>query len=75
MVSYGELLSSQIIAARFKTGSVDSVWKDARELIVTSSDYGNAPVDFAATNQKIETYFAAAKQQVFIVPGFIASKS
>ncbi|MEP6747908.1 MAG: bifunctional aspartate kinase/homoserine dehydrogenase I [Bacteroidota bacterium] len=75
MMSYGELLSSQIIAARFKTDGADSAWKDARELIVTNADYGNAPVDFAATNQKIGTYFTGAKQKIFIVPGFIASSA
>jgi bifunctional aspartokinase / homoserine dehydrogenase 1 len=75
MVSYGELLSSQIIAAKFKIHTADSAWKDARELIVTNADYGNAPVDFTITNQKIETYFAAAKQKIFIVPGFIASNA
>lgn len=73
VVSYGELLSSQIIAARCKSGNTDCVWTDARELIVTSSDYGNAPVIFTATNNKIEQYFESAAQQLFIIPGFIAS--
>jgi len=75
MVSYGELLSSQIIAARFKTGNTDSTWKDARELIVTSAEYGNAPVIFTATNHKIERYFEEAQQALFIVPGFIAASA
>src|SRR6195952_4367388 len=56
MVSYGELLSSQIIAARFRTDAPETAWKDARELIVTNAEYGNAPVDFVSTNKKIETY-------------------
>ena len=75
MVSYGELLSSQIIAARFKTSVAGSTWKDARELIVTNAEYGNAPVDFAGTNQKVAAYFAAAPEQLFIVPGFIATSA
>ncbi|MEO6313460.1 MAG: bifunctional aspartate kinase/homoserine dehydrogenase I [Chitinophagaceae bacterium] len=73
MVSYGELISSQVIAARFKTTHATSTWKDARHLIVTNADYGNAPVDFAATNQQIETYFAAAAEDLFVIPGFIAT--
>lgn len=72
IMSYGELISSQVIAARCKISIADAIWKDARELIVTGPDYGNAPVDFAATNQKIELYFAA-EQRLFIVPGFIAA--
>jgi len=75
VVSYGELMSSQIIAARFKTVVADSTWKDAREMIVTNADYGNAPVDFAATNQKVAAYFAAATPSLYILPGFIAASA
>ena len=75
VVSYGELMSSQIIAAGFKTTITDSTWKDARELIVTNADYGNAPVDFAATNQKAAVYFANATSSLFILPGFIAANA
>lgn len=75
IVSFGELLSSQIIAARFKTSIANSTWKDARELIVTSADYGNAPVDFPVTNQKTEAYFASAPQDLFVIPGFIAASA
>ena len=73
IVSYGELLSSQIIAARFKTTGTDNVWKDARELIITNSDYGNARVDFAISNPKIKSYFSGAGSHLFIMPGFIAA--
>ncbi|HTL07957.1 MAG TPA: bifunctional aspartate kinase/homoserine dehydrogenase I [Chitinophagaceae bacterium] len=75
MVSYGELLSSQIIAARCKNSIASSTWVDARSLIVTSADYGNAPVSFAATQQQVDKYFAAAGERLFIVPGFIAANA
>ena len=75
VVSYGELMSSQIIAAHFATTIADSTWKDARELIVTNADYGNAPVDFVTTNQKVAAYFAAATPSLFILPGFIAASA
>jgi bifunctional aspartokinase / homoserine dehydrogenase 1 len=73
IVSYGELLSSQIIAARFKTTGTDNMWKDARELIVTNSGFGNAIVDFAITNSKIKSYFSTANNQLFVLPGFVAA--
>jgi aspartokinase/homoserine dehydrogenase 1 len=73
IMSYGELISSQIIAARFTGSEPGTAWKDARELIVTSADYGNARVDFSASNKKIEAYFPAAHQQLFVIPGFIAA--
>ena len=75
MVSYGELLSSQVIAARFKTTVASSAWKDARELIETSADYGNAPVDFTATYAKINAFFGSAPESLYIVPGFIAASA
>ncbi|MGZ8559292.1 MAG: amino acid kinase family protein, partial [Chitinophagaceae bacterium] len=37
--SYGEWLSSQIIAAKLKAEGLETVWKDARELITTNSNF------------------------------------
>ncbi len=71
--SYGEWLSSQIIAAAFKTEVPDSAWIDARELIITNSNYTAAEVDFKKTFIKINDYFIATPVSLFIVPGFIAS--
>jgi aspartokinase/homoserine dehydrogenase 1 len=45
--SYGEWISSQIISARFKADGIENVWKDARELIVTNSNFTAAEVDFS----------------------------
>ena len=57
IMSYGELLSSQIIAQRFKAIGIDAEWKDSRELIRTDSNYGNAVVDFQVTNQLCRNTF------------------
>ena len=73
VVSYGELLSSQIIAAKIKTEYENSEWADSRLVITTNSNHGNAAVDFAVTNQKISDYFCKEKASLFIMPGFIAS--
>jgi aspartokinase/homoserine dehydrogenase 1 len=75
IVSYGELLSSLIIAARFEALEIPVTWKDSRELISTDSNFGYAAVDFPLTNQKIREYFGPAKSSLFILPGFIASDS
>ena len=48
IISYGELLSSQIFAAKLKSVGVDNTWKDARELIITNSDFGNATCRFCS---------------------------
>ena len=73
VVSYGELLSSQIIAAKLKAEIGECEWKDSRELITTNSNFGSAAVDFAATNKKITDYFSLANASLFMMPGFIAS--
>ncbi len=70
--SYGELLSSQIIAAAFDAAGVNTEWKDARELILTNSAFTAAEVDFTVTNKRIADYFAAGNALV-VLPGFIAA--
>ncbi|KAA9038130.1 bifunctional aspartate kinase/homoserine dehydrogenase I [Ginsengibacter hankyongi] len=70
IVSYGELLSSQIFAAKLKSLDINNTWKDARDLIITSSDFGNATVDFTVTNKNIKDFIATVDSPVIIVPGF-----
>ncbi|HKZ65758.1 MAG TPA: bifunctional aspartate kinase/homoserine dehydrogenase I, partial [Chitinophagaceae bacterium] len=71
--SYGEWLSSQIISAKLKAEGVDNVWKDARELIVTNSNFTNAEVDFSATYDKVNEFFPHQPASLFLIPGFIAA--
>ena len=73
IISYGELLSSQIFAAKLKSIEIDNVWKDARELIITNSEFGAASVDFALTNKNIDEFFTSVESPVCIIPGFISS--
>ncbi len=73
MMSYGELLSSQIISAKLNATGCDNAWVDARLLIVTNSNFENAVVDFEITNKRIHDYFSLSSKQLFLVPGFIAA--
>lgn len=75
LISYGEILSSKIIAAAFEAEGVDQVWLDSRAMIKTNSKYFNAVVDKALTNQTIQQYFATPsnKHALYMAPGFIAS--
>ena len=57
IVSYGELLSSMIIAAKFHSLQIDQIWVDARKLIITNANHGNATVEFAHTDKKIKAYY------------------
>jgi bifunctional aspartokinase / homoserine dehydrogenase 1 len=73
LLSYGELLSSQIITAAFTSREIPADWIDAKELIKTNSDFGNAVVDFTTTNENIRHAFKQTKTKLSIIPGFIAS--
>lgn len=73
IVSFGELLSSQIIAAAFNSAGVNTIWKDARRLIQTNTHFGNAQVNVPATRKLITDFAATFKEQLAIIPGFIAA--
>jgi aspartokinase/homoserine dehydrogenase 1 len=68
LLSCGERLSSLIVSAFFE----GSTLKDAREIIKTDNNYGNANVDFELTNQLIKKSLGRIKGLV-VVPGFIAA--
>ena len=73
IVSYGELLSSYIIAQALKIYKIDAIRKDARELINTNTSYTNASINFDITNKNITSFFSNNKVSVVVMPGFIAS--
>jgi aspartokinase/homoserine dehydrogenase 1 len=73
IVSFGELLSSKIIAARLNAQGVENIWADSRELIRTDSHFGSAVVDFSVTNSLCSDFFTASTGRLFIVPGFVAA--
>ncbi len=73
IASFGELLSSQIIATALQQTIPNSNFKDSRDIIKTNSNFGKATVDFEITNDLIANYFNTNKSQVVVLPGFIAS--
>lgn len=72
LVSFGELLSSFIIAETMNYRGMSVVRKNSQELIVTNSNFTKAEVNFAITNKNIQDYFNSAPQRITIIPGFIA---
>ncbi len=73
IVSFGEFMSSYILAEALKGAGAYAEWKDSRELIVTNSAYTQAAVDFETTNKKVSAYFNQPGADVWVLPGFIAS--
>jgi bifunctional aspartokinase / homoserine dehydrogenase 1 len=70
VLSTGERLSSVIVSACLN----DCLLLDARDLIKTDDNYGNANVDFKLTNSLIRRKISG-KNRLILVPGFIASSN
>ncbi len=72
LVSYGERLSSLIIAETMISRGLDAKRKNSRSLIVTNSNFTKAEVKYAQTNENIKKYFSKATQTITLLPGFIS---
>ncbi|HEV8159870.1 MAG TPA: bifunctional aspartate kinase/homoserine dehydrogenase I, partial [Pyrinomonadaceae bacterium] len=73
IVGYGEILLTNIIAAKFDSLGIENVLKDTRELIITDSNFGFATVNFEKTNSQIRDSFKNSSAKLHILPGFIAA--
>lgn len=72
IVSFGELLSSKIIATYLESIEIPHIWLDSRELIVTNNNHGFAKVDFDLTYEKIQEAIRQKPSALYLAPGFIA---
>jgi bifunctional aspartokinase / homoserine dehydrogenase 1 len=73
ILSFGELLSSQIIAKALQHKVKNAGFKDSREIIKTNSHFGKAVVNFEISDKLIADYFNTNALQATVIPGFIAS--
>lgn len=73
IVSYGELISSYIIAEFFKTQALDVAYLDSREIIKTNEVNGKAAVIFDVTNSLCKKRISESQNKIIVAPGFIAS--
>ncbi|ATN06473.1 bifunctional aspartate kinase/homoserine dehydrogenase I [Chryseobacterium indologenes] len=72
IASYGEFLSSNIIAARLHYQGSDCLWMNSAELIRTDSNFTNAKVNTEVTEKNIQRYMNEHQNQIIVGPGFIA---
>ncbi len=72
IVSFGELLSSYVIAEAMKCKGLDIILKNSQELIVTNDNFSNAAVIFSKTTKNIEEFFEQNSSKVVMLPGFVA---
>ncbi len=74
VLSFGERLSARIVSTYLQELSLPSLFLDARELIVTDTNYADARVNTSATDLQIKKRLASI-EGVPVVTGFIAAAS
>ncbi|MDW9380071.1 bifunctional aspartate kinase/homoserine dehydrogenase I [Chryseobacterium sp. JV558] len=72
IASYGEFLSSKIVAARLQHEGLDCLWMNSADLIRTDSNFTNAKVDFKCTESNIVDFLNENKNRIIVGPGFVA---
>jgi aspartate kinase len=69
VVSAGELLSSRIVAAAVRARGRETCWRDPRELMATSSDFGAAVPDEEAIARNLATLTPCLNRGAIAVTG------
>ena len=73
IVSYGELLSANIISDYFQISGLDAVFADSRDLIKTDNTFGKAAINFELTNANCISFFKGVENKIVVLPGFVSS--
>jgi aspartate kinase len=75
IVSHGELLSSRIVAAAFQEQGIDAAHADARQIIITDSQFQKAIPQDALIERRAQDKLLPllAQEQVPVMGGFIAA--
>lgn len=73
LCSYGERLSSRIIAAGLREAGVDAVWVDAKEFMLTDDNFGRAQPVMLAVQENLDKKIRPMLEQrkVPVTQGFI----
>ena len=76
VVSYGELISTTIIAHYLNHLGINTLWEDAREYIITDNHYREGRVDWEASQVAVDKWKAESgkwkDKNVILTQGFIA---
>lgn len=72
IMSFGERLSAYIITEAMKERGLHAEFLDARTVVRTDGNFGNARIDFSITNQLIQDHFGS-HEALQVITGFIGS--
>ena len=73
VLAQGELLSVKLISKLLEKDKVKAIPTDARKLIVTDENFGNAKPNNQVSKEKVQRYFKNNQDSVLVVTGFIAA--
>lgn len=73
LLGFGELLSSALIASLSRTHKLPAIAVDARALLVTDDNHGQANVNFTASQARVRAAAKSWKNKVPVITGFIGA--
>ncbi len=71
LYAFGELMSTSIFIQVLNESGVKAEWLDARSIIKTDSNFGNAAPDFKTISKKAKKFLS--NDVIYLTQGFIAS--
>lgn len=71
IVSFGELLSTQVVSAYLQLSGIDNQWIDIRYVLKTDDIYRDATVDWELTTSLMQKTFSYDGSPVYVTQGFI----
>ncbi len=73
VLAQGELIAAKLVVSLLKKQNIDVNFIDARRLIITDSNFGNAKPISSLSKENIISFFKKNENKINIVTGFIAS--
>ena len=73
VLAQGELLSVKLIENLLKAQHINAKFTDARKLIITDENFGNANPINQTSKEKVQHYFKEHQDSILIVTGFIGA--
>lgn len=72
VVSSGEMISSRILSAFLHISGIENTWLDAREFIITDSNYREGNINWTQTEQNIAQIL---QEKCYVTQGFIGAEA
>jgi aspartate kinase len=72
LVSFGEMLSTQIVSLYLNSIGVSNFWVDARKALISDCTYREGNVDLEQSHKNSRQVFNFTKSNLYITQGFIA---